>query len=153
MDANESGRAQAKYGRPTSFILTSILLLIIYRQFFQRFVLLIEQGEHMNLKAKIYAQENKQAAQKNLQARMALLESKGVAETVIQKDTLVRKFKADIRVCNRRLAGVAAQEKLIARKLEEREAKGAAVKQTAEPEQPEPKPAKSQKKEKKARKK
>jgi hypothetical protein len=105
----------------------------------------------MNLKAKIYAQERKQAAQKSLATRMALLESKGVAGTVIQKDTIVRKFKADIRECNRRLAGVAAQEKLNAQKLKAKEAKAAAEKQTAEPEKPEPKPAKSQKKEKKPR--
>lgn len=105
----------------------------------------------MNLKMKLYAQEHKQAAQKDLEARMALLESKGVAETAIQKDTLVRKFKADIRASNRRLAGVAAQEKLVARKLKEKEAKAAAGKQTAEPEKREPEPAKAQKKEKKAR--
>ncbi|RJQ66283.1 MAG: hypothetical protein C4519_25995 [Desulfobacteraceae bacterium] len=105
----------------------------------------------MNLKAKIHAQDNKQAAQENLSARVALLESKGVAPQAIQKDTLVRKLKADIRTCNRRLAGAAAQEKLNIQKVNNKEAKAAAKKKAAEPAPAasEAKPAKAQKKEKK----
>jgi hypothetical protein len=107
----------------------------------------------MNLKAKVYNQENKQAAEKNLSARIALLESKGTAPKTIQKDTLVRKLKADIRDCNRRLAGVAAMEKLIAQKAQDKQAKAAAAKEAAA--QPKgkaaAKPEVPEKKEKKAK--
>lgn len=105
----------------------------------------------MNLKAKEYVQQQKQAAQNNLSARIALLESKGAAPAVIQKDVVVRKFKADIRASRRRLAGVAAQEKRNIRKAEEKAARAAAGKQAAGSVQPESGAAKPQKKEKKAR--
>ena len=87
----------------------------------------------MNLKAKVLAQENKQNAQKNLSARIAMLESKGTAPESIRKDTLVRKIQGDIRDCNRRLAGAVAMEKLIAQKAQNKEAKAAAAKMAAEP--------------------
>jgi hypothetical protein len=101
----------------------------------------------MNLKAKVYAEENKQAAQKNLANRIALLESQGTAVEMIRKDSIVRKYKADIRDYNRRLAGVAAMEKLLAQKVLNKEAKAAAEKQAAEPA-----PKKEAKPEKKAKK-
>jgi hypothetical protein len=107
----------------------------------------------MNLKAKVYAQESKQAAEKNLAARIALLESKGTPPKTIQKDTVVRKLKADIRDSNKRLAGVAAMENLLAQKVQNKEAKAAAEKEAAQKPagKPAAKPDQPEKKEKKAK--
>ena len=66
----------------------------------------------MNLKAKRYEESHLQRAQSELAARMALLKERGLAPKVMEKDTIVRKLKADLRKTKHRMLGVAAQEKL-----------------------------------------
>lgn len=80
----------------------------------------------MNLKAKRYEESHRQKAQAELAARMALLKERGVAPKIIEKDTIVRKLKAEMRKAKHRLVGVASQEQLLARKVQDKQAKAAA---------------------------
>ncbi len=82
----------------------------------------------MNLKAKPYEEMHKAAAQSSLAARIATLQSEGINEKVIQKDTVVRKFKAEVRKAKRRLTQVAALEKLKVEKEAHKAEKIAAAK-------------------------
>ena len=72
----------------------------------------------MNLKAKIYLESQKKLAHDKLTARMAFLKEKGLNSAVIQRDTLIKKMKAEIRKANYRLACIATQEKLNADKAQ-----------------------------------
>ena len=72
----------------------------------------------MNLKAKTFVQDDKNTIQLRLASRLELLQEKGLDQTVIRKDVLIRKLQADIRQANRRLKSIAAQEKLIAGKIQ-----------------------------------
>jgi len=106
----------------------------------------------MNLKAKGHLENQKLAANEKLAARVAALKSKGMQEAVIQRDTLIKKMKADIRKINYRLSAIAAQEKLNADKIKTKAEKLAARKEARE--KPKEKkarevPAKKEKKSKK----
>jgi hypothetical protein len=48
---------------------------------------------------------------KTLQERLAILAKKGIESPKVDKDTIVRKLKADIKAVNRRLASIAESEK------------------------------------------
>ena len=71
----------------------------------------------MNLKAKIYVENQKKTANDKLAARLAFLNEKRLDGAAIQRDSMVRKLRAEIRKANYRLACIAAQEKLNAERL------------------------------------
>jgi len=71
----------------------------------------------MNLKAKIYVENQKKTAHGKLAARLAFLNEKGLGGGAIQRDSMIRKFRAEFRKANYRLACIAAQEKLNAERL------------------------------------
>jgi len=66
----------------------------------------------MNLKAKIYVDNQKKTAEEKLKTRQAVLIEKGLDDAAVQRDTVFRKIRADIRKANSRLAAIAAQETL-----------------------------------------
>ena len=66
----------------------------------------------MNLRAKVYVENQKKSIQDKLSARLVLLKERGLKEDVIQRDAGVRQLKAQVRKMNYRLAAIAAQEKL-----------------------------------------
>ena len=66
----------------------------------------------MNLKAKIYVENQKKSAQAKLDARRAFLREKGFNDDAIKKDVTTRKMKAEVRKADFRLASIGAQEKL-----------------------------------------
>jgi len=66
----------------------------------------------MGLNKKPYIEQSKLTAESKLDARVALLKSRGMEESSINKEMLVKKFKAEIRQARIRLASIAAQEKL-----------------------------------------
>ncbi len=70
----------------------------------------------MNLKQKIYAENQKKVVEGKIAGRRALLKEKGLDSAVIQRDVVIRKMRAEIRKANYRLASIAAQEKLNAKK-------------------------------------
>ena len=71
----------------------------------------------MSLKAKIYVEDQKKTAHGKLAARLAFLNEKGLGGGAVQRDSMIRKLKAEIRKANYRLACIAAQEKLNAERL------------------------------------
>jgi len=71
----------------------------------------------MNLKAKIDVENQKKTVEGKLAARLALLNEKGLDSGAIQRGSVVRKLRAEIRKANYRLACIAAQEKLNAERL------------------------------------
>jgi len=71
----------------------------------------------MNLKAKIYVENQKKTAHGKLAARLAFLNEKGLDGGAIQRGSVIRKLRAEIRKANYRLACIAAQEKLNAERL------------------------------------
>lgn len=87
----------------------------------------------MNLKAKKFVEKHKQSAEARLSARRAFLTGKGLDEEAVRRDALFRKIGADIRKANRRLASIAAQEKLIAEKAAAKVAKAAQKKASGTP--------------------
>ena len=82
----------------------------------------------MNLKQKIYAENQKNVVEGKIADRRAFLKEKGLDSASIQKDVLIRKMKAKIRQANYRLASIAAQEKLNADKAQAKAEKLAAGK-------------------------
>jgi hypothetical protein len=82
----------------------------------------------MNLKQKIYAENQKNVVEGKIGDRQAFLKEKGLDSAAIQKDVLIRKMKAKIRQANYRLASIAAQEKLNADKAQAKAEKLAAGK-------------------------
>src|SRR5271157_4276896 len=66
----------------------------------------------MNLRAKIYVENQKKTSRAKLDARLAALKEKGMDEAAIKKDATVRRLKAQVRKADLRLASIAAQEKL-----------------------------------------
>lgn len=77
----------------------------------------------MNLRAKNYLDNHKKAAAEKLSARSALLKGQGLDEATIRRDPSIRKIRAQIRKANFRLASIAAQEKLNAEKVADKERK------------------------------
>ena len=71
----------------------------------------------MNLKAKIHVENQKKTAHGKLAARLAFLNEKGLDGGAIQRDSMIRKLRAEFRKANYRLACIAAQEKLNAERL------------------------------------
>jgi len=71
----------------------------------------------MNLKAKISVENQKKTAHGKLAARLAFLNEKGLDGGAIERDSMIRKLRAEIRKANYRLACIAAQEKLNAERL------------------------------------
>ncbi len=71
----------------------------------------------MKLKAKIYVENHKKTAHGKLAARLAFLNEKGLGGGAIQRDSMIRKLRAELRKANYRLACIAAQEKLNAERL------------------------------------
>jgi hypothetical protein len=105
----------------------------------------------MNLKAKRYVDSQLQKAQSDLAARMALLKERGMEPKVMEKDTIVRKLKADLRKSKHRMSSVAAQEKLLEQKVVHKQEKAAAELERknapkAAPKKEAAKPAKKEKK-------
>jgi hypothetical protein len=49
--------------------------------------------------------------ERRLEDRLSFLSKKGIESPVIEKDTLVKKLRADIRAINARLGAIAANEK------------------------------------------
>ena len=86
----------------------------------------------MNLKQKIYAENKKKVVEGEIAVRRAFLKEKGLDSAVIQRDVLIKKMKAEIRQANRRLASIAAQEKLNADKAQAKKEKLAAGKSARE---------------------
>jgi hypothetical protein len=100
----------------------------------------------MNLRAKIYVEDQKKRAQAGLDTRRALLKEKGLKDPEIKKDVTARKLKADVRKADFRLASIAAQEKLNQDRVQAKADKLAAGKAAKEA------PEKKEKKEKKGKK-
>ena len=71
----------------------------------------------MSLKAKIYVENQKKTGHGKLAARLALLNEKRLDGAAIQRDSMIKKLRAEIRKANYRLACIAAQEKLNAERL------------------------------------
>jgi hypothetical protein len=86
----------------------------------------------MNLKQKIYAENQKKVVEGKIAVRQALLKEKGLNNAVIQRDVVIRKLRAEIRKANFRLATIAAQEKLNAKKAKVKAEKLAAGKNARE---------------------
>lgn len=110
----------------------------------------------MNLKAKEYLESQKKVTGDKLASRMSSLKENGLDKTGIQRDSVIKKMKADIRKLNYRLGCIAAQEKLNADKVRTKAEKLAAKKEAKD--KPPVKaaksaPAKKEKKEKKEKKK
>ena len=75
----------------------------------------------MPLKAKIHVENQKKTAHGKVAARLAFLNEKGLGGGAIQRDSMMRKLKAEIRKADYRLACIAAQEKLNAERLAAKE--------------------------------
>jgi hypothetical protein len=106
----------------------------------------------MNLRAKVYVENQKKSIQDKLSARLVLLKERGLKEDVIQRDAGVRQLKAQVRKMNYRLAAIAAQEKLNQDRTQAKIDKLAAEKAAKEaPKEEAPKKV-PEKKEKKAKK-
>ena len=107
----------------------------------------------MNLKAKGHLEGQKKVTTEKLASRISALKEKGLDAAAIQRDSVIKKMKADIRKANYRLACIAVQEKLNADKVQAKADKLAAKEKA--PEKPPAKAAKaaSAKKEKKEKKK
>ncbi len=106
----------------------------------------------MNLKARVYVENQKKEAQARFDARMAILKEKGRDPEWMQRDAALRKFKAEIKKADFRLASIDAQVKLSialaqakAEKLAAKEA-GPAVEEV-----PPPAPEQKEKKKKKGK--
>ena len=112
----------------------------------------MRRGNHMNLKAKIYVENQKKDGEAQLAARLALLHGKGMSPDALQKDATLRRIKALIRKAETRLAAIQAQEKLNQERVQAKLAKLAAKQaapETAAAEATEEAPAKKAKKGKK----
>jgi len=66
----------------------------------------------MNLRARVYVENQKKVAQANLQARKRQLQEKGISPEEIERDTIMRKIRATIRKAEFRLSRITAQEQL-----------------------------------------
>ena len=80
----------------------------------------------LNRKAMI--EEQKERAEQKLAARLELLKTGGTDAARIEKDTTIRKIRAQIREAKHRIAGIDAMENLTAQKAEARTKKEAAAK-------------------------
>ena len=107
----------------------------------------------MNLKAKIYVENQKKRIQEQLAARLARLKEKGLKDPVILRDATVRRLKALVRKMDSRLAAIAALEKITQERAQAKIDKAAAEKAAKEAPKAEPgKKGEGEKKEKKVKK-
>jgi hypothetical protein len=90
----------------------------------------------MNLKAKIYVENQKKTAEEKLATRLAVLNEKGLDKAAVQRDAVFKKIRADIRKANYRLAAIAAQQKLNAERAKAKADKLAAPKVAQEKSKP-----------------
>ena len=81
---------------------------------------------------RIHLEYQNKAAEEKLAARLGFLKEKGLESAAIQRDTLIRKIRAQIRKVNYRFACIAAQEKLNAKKAQNKAEKLAKEKSTLE---------------------
>ncbi len=104
------------------------------------------------LNRKPFIENHRKAAEDKLAARLELLKTKGLDDKVIQKDTKIKQYKAEVRKAKHQMAGIGAMETLVSEKVEAKAQKAAVAKTTRQ----EPKKAakstapKKPKKEKKA---
>ncbi|MDH4270546.1 MAG: hypothetical protein OEW18_01075 [Candidatus Aminicenantes bacterium] len=71
----------------------------------------IGEEEEMGLRRKQILMGQKAYFENNLRDRLSFLSGKGIKPPKADKDTLVRKWQADIRAVNKRLSLIAANEK------------------------------------------
>jgi len=91
----------------------------------------------MNLRARIYVENQKKEALAKLEARMVLLKEKGLDSEEILRDATYRQIKGLIRKADSRLARIAAQEKLNQERAQAKAEKLAAEKAAREKPKPE----------------
>lgn len=106
----------------------------------------------MNLRARVYVEKQKKDVEEKLAGRLAMLKEKGNSPEKIQKDASVRRLKAELRQANKRLASIAAQEKLNQERALAKEQKIAAKKAEREAALKGTSAAPAEKKEKKGKK-
>ncbi len=94
----------------------------------------------MGLRRKQILTKQKEACETKLKDRLSFLSEKGIKSPQADKDTLVRKWQADVRAANKRLRLVAAHEKRT-----EEMAKAKADKAAAPPKEEAPKAEKPKK--------
>ena len=102
----------------------------------------------MTQKTKSNVTQQQEIAERKLAARIDLLKSRGLDDAAIQKESFIKKLKADLRKSKRRLLGIDSQEKLITQKAKTKADKLAAgknVEKAPEPAPVEQKPKKEKK--------
>ena len=70
----------------------------------------IGRENRMNLRARIYIENQKKDGEARFVARLAFLQGKGMSREAIQKDATIRQIKAIIRKAETRLASIKAQK-------------------------------------------
>jgi outer membrane biosynthesis protein TonB len=109
----------------------------------------------MNLRARIYVENQKKNGQAKFETRLGFLREKGLDSESIQRDATLRRIKALIRKANFRLARIAAEENLNQERTQakaERLAAEKAAREKSKKEEEEVAAGKKGKKEKKERK-
>ena len=66
----------------------------------------------MNLRARVFVENQKKVAQASLLARRTRMKERGISPEEMERDALLRKIRAQIRKADSRLASIAAQEQL-----------------------------------------
>jgi len=103
----------------------------------------------MNLRARIYVENQKKEALARLESRLAFLRGKGLDSLEILRDATFRHIKGVIREADFRLASIAAQEKLNRERVQAKAEKLAAEKAAREKPKPEAEEVAAEKKVKK----
>ena len=106
----------------------------------------------MNLRAKVYIENQKKDAEAKLAARLTFLNEKGLSPEVIKKDATFRQIKAIVRKAETRLAAIRASEKLNQERAQAKAEKLAAKQAPQEMATAEPAEEVSEKKPKKGKK-
>jgi hypothetical protein len=106
----------------------------------------------MNLRAKVYIENQKKDAEAKLAARLTFLKEKGLSPEVIKKDATFRQIKAIVRKAETRLAAIRASEKLNQERAQAKAEKLAAKQAPQEMATAEPAEEVSEKKPKKGKK-
>ena len=106
----------------------------------------------MNLRAKVYIENQKKDTEAKLTARLTFLKEKGLSPEVIKKDATFRQIKAIVRKAETRLAAIRASEKLNQERAQAKAEKLAAKQAPQEMATAEPAEEVSEKKPKKGKK-
>jgi hypothetical protein len=80
------------------------------------------------LNRKPFIEDHRKASEGKLAARLELLKTKGLDDKVIQKDTKIKQYMAEIRKAKHQMAGIGAMEALVSEKVEAKAQKMAATK-------------------------